>query len=97
MKPPAVPEADFAAHASVYGELLIRTGPEAERLIGWRRATWPRSTACRLRAHAVPTLWIRALAGGEVVPRCSAGLPLCCPCVTPSLGLFGSAHCPLLP
>ena len=36
MKPPAVPEADFA---SVYGELLIKTSPEAERLIGWRRAT----------------------------------------------------------
>jgi hypothetical protein len=37
MKPPAVPEANFAVHASVYGELLIRT--EAERLIGWRSAT----------------------------------------------------------
>jgi hypothetical protein len=39
MRPPAVPEADFAVHATVYGELLIRTSPEAERLIGWRRAT----------------------------------------------------------
>jgi hypothetical protein len=39
MKHPAVPEADFAVHASVYGELLIKTNPEAERLIDWRRAT----------------------------------------------------------
>jgi hypothetical protein len=39
MKPPAAPEADFAIRASVYGELPIRTSPEAERLIGWRRAT----------------------------------------------------------
>jgi hypothetical protein len=39
MKPPAVPEADFAVHASVYGELLTRTSPEAERLIGWHHAT----------------------------------------------------------
>jgi len=97
MKPPAAPEADFAVHASVYGELPIRTSPEAERLIGRRRATWPRSTACRLRVHAVPTLRTRALAGGEAIPRCPTGLSLCCPCVTPSLGLFGSAHRPLLP
>jgi hypothetical protein len=27
MKPPAVPDADFAVHASVYGELLIRSSP----------------------------------------------------------------------
>ena len=31
---PTVPEADFAVHAGVYGELLIRTRHEAERLIG---------------------------------------------------------------
>jgi hypothetical protein len=39
MKPPAVPEADFAVPASVYGKLPIGTSPEAEQLIGWRRAT----------------------------------------------------------
>jgi hypothetical protein len=40
MGPLAVPgTGGFAVHASVYVELPIRTGLEAERLIGWRRAT----------------------------------------------------------
>jgi hypothetical protein len=39
MKPPAVLKADFAVHASVYGKLSIRTSPEAEQLIGYRRVT----------------------------------------------------------
>jgi hypothetical protein len=38
-KPQAVPETDFAEHASAYGKLQIGTSLEAERLIGWRRAT----------------------------------------------------------
>jgi hypothetical protein len=29
MKPPAVPEADFAVHASVYGELFPHSGSAA--------------------------------------------------------------------
>jgi hypothetical protein len=39
MKPPAVPKADFAVHASVYGKLPIKTSPEAKQLISWRHAT----------------------------------------------------------
>src|SRR5271156_4488137 len=62
MKPPTVPEADFAVHASVYGKLLIRLAP--------RHVT---TLHCMLRIHA--------LAGGEAILRCPAGLPLCCPCV----------------
>ena len=33
----------------------------------------------------------RALAGGEAIPRCPTGLPLCYPYATPLLDLFDSA------
>src|SRR5271156_4172746 len=71
MKPPAVPEADFAVHASVYGKLLIRLAPRHVTTLHCMPPPRPRR----------PTLRIHALAGGEAIPRCPAGLPLCCPCV----------------
>jgi len=89
MKPPAVPEADFAIHPSVCGKLLIRLGAA------------PRDHAplpARLRAHAVPTLRIHALAGGEAIPSMPRWAAPMVPLCTPSLGLFGPAcRPPFLP
>src|SRR5271156_4739007 len=81
MKPPAVPEADFAVHASVYGKLLIRLAPRHVTTLHCMPPPRPRR----------PSLRIHALAGGEAILRCPAGLPPMLPLCTPSLGLFGPA------
>jgi hypothetical protein len=71
MKPPAVPEADFAVHTSVHGKLLIRPAPRHVTTLHYMPPPRPRR----------PTLRIHALAGSEATLRCPAGLPLCCPSV----------------
>jgi hypothetical protein len=45
---------------------------------------------------AVAVAGIRAGAHADVpIPQCPTGLPLCYPCVTPLLGPFDLAYCPL--
>src|SRR5947209_10083401 len=73
-------ETDFAVHANVYGELLIRTSSEAER------ADWfvPRHvTMLLLYAASAPTPFPRSGSAPSPAARPSLDAPPGCPYVAP--------------
>ena len=88
MKPPAMPEADFAVHASVYGKLLIRTRP-----MPCDHAPLPAASAA--------TPFPRSGSAPSAAARPSLDAPPGYPYVAPVLpllpGLFGSAIAPFFP
>jgi hypothetical protein len=86
------------------GELLIRLA--RRHVTALHRMPPPRPRRLHIRTLAVSIsvpspspypyprrlhIRTRALAGGEAIPRCPTGLPLCYPYATPLLDLFDSA------
>src|SRR5436305_9418489 len=89
MKPPAMPEADFAVHASVYGKLLVRTRP-----IPCDHAPLPAASA----ATPFPRSGSAPSAAARPSLDAPPGYPYVAPVLPPLLpGLFGSAIAPFFP